>query len=151
MKCHIFALILAMGAAPLANAEPGSYVSAEQTVDAFHQALATGDSAAALELLDEQVQIFEQGYVEQSKAEYAQHHLGSDMAFSSATKRSLTKRSGANAGDLAFVISEGATTGSYKGKAINSVTLETMMLRQTANGWRIAHIHWSSRDVKKKP
>ena len=53
------------------------------------------------------------------------------------------------AGDLATVISEGETTGTFKGKPIDSVTLETMTLRRGPDGWRIVHVHWSSRAAKK--
>jgi ketosteroid isomerase-like protein len=31
---------------------------------------------------------------------------------------------------------------------VNSITLETMVLRRDADGWRIVHIHWSSRKPK---
>lgn len=119
------------------------------TVDAFHDALTKADRQAAQAFMDDNVQIYEQGWVERSKAEYAAHHLGSDAEFSAATKRTRTARSGIVLGDLAYVVSEGKTTGTFKGKAVDSLTLETMVLRRGPNGWRIVHIHWSSRSVKK--
>lgn len=123
---------------------------AAKTVDAFHDALVKGDRQAAQAFLDDQVQIYEQGWVERSKAEYASHHLESDAAFSAATTRTQTARSGTILGDLAYVISEGKVAGTFKGKAIDSITLETMVLQRAQGGWRIVHIHWSSRDTKKK-
>ena len=122
---------------------------AARTVDAFHAALSKGDRSAALSLLDDNVQIYEQGWVERSKAEYAAHHLESDAAFSAATTSTRTARSGMALGDLAYVASEGTVTGAFKGKAVDSVTLETMVLRRDQSGWRIVHIHWSSRAAKK--
>ena len=47
-----------------------------------------------------------------------------------------------------FVISRN-TAFTFKGKAIDSITLETMVLRREQSGWRIVHIHWSSREPKK--
>lgn len=118
-------------------------------VDAFHNALAKGDTATAHALLDENVEIFEQGWVEHSRAEYAAHHLQSDIEFSAVTRSTQTARSGAMLGDLAYVITEGRITGTYKGKPIDSITLETMVLRQSSGRWRIIHIHWSSRSAAK--
>jgi ketosteroid isomerase-like protein len=136
-------------APPAVPEQSGAIEDATRTVDAFHGALAKGDRAAAQALLDDNVQIYEQGWVERSKAEYAAHHLDSDAQFSAATTRTLTARSGVILGDLAYVTSEGKVAGAFKGKAIDSVTLETMVLRRKQDGWRIVHIHWSSRDAKK--
>lgn len=37
------------------------------------------------------------------------------------------------------------TAGTFRDKIINARGVETMLLRRTEHGWRIAHIHWSSR------
>lgn len=122
---------------------------AAKVVDAFHEALAKGDRDGALKRLDENVQIFEQGHVEHSRAEYAAAHLEGDMEFSSAVTRKQTARTGAIVGKLAYVVSEEAVTGTFQGKPIDSVSIETMVLQRSAAGWRIQHIHWSSRNAKK--
>ena len=144
------ALALAHGDAPSAPAPQADAAIAEpaKTVDAFHDALTKGDRAAALALLDDNVQIYEQGWVERSKAEYASHHLPSDAEYSAATKHATTTRSGMVFGELACVISEGKVTGTFKGKAVDLISLETMTLKRTPAGWRISHIHWSSRATK---
>jgi len=137
------------------NAEPPVPLSdsatseASQVVDAFHSALAKGDRNAVEALLSDNVQIYEQGGAERSKTEYASHHLQSDMEFSAATRAEQTARSGLILGGLAYVITEGTVSGTFKGKAIDSVTLETMVLRREKEGWRIVHIHWSSKNSKK--
>ena len=38
--------------------------------------------------------------------------------------------------------------GIYKGKALDEVTTETMLLRRTGAGWKIIHIHWSSAPMR---
>lgn len=114
-------------------------------VDAFHAALMRKDTSVALALLANDALIFEGGNVERSKAEYASHHLAADAAFSSAVSSSRLRRTGYAGGDLAWIASEGRTTGSYKDRAVDQLTAESMVLRRDATGWRIVHIHWSSR------
>lgn len=118
------------------------------TVEAFHAALASGDTAAALELLAEDVQIFESGSVENSRAEYASHHLASDAAFSAAVPRTLVRRTQGGDGASAWVMSVETVVGTYRGRAINSRSVETMVLRKVDSRWRIVHIHWSSQDIR---
>ncbi|MFP5329926.1 MAG: YybH family protein [Alphaproteobacteria bacterium] len=150
----LFAALLAGSSPSLANgpeAQPAetSGLSAEAreaaaVVDAFHAALRGGDTAAALAMLAEDVLIFEGGGVERSKAEYASHHLEADAAFSKAVTSTLTRRAGGVSGDLAWVASEGRTAGEYKGRPVDRVTAETMLLRRSGGAWKIVHIHWSS-------
>ena len=130
------------------SASSGAFADAAAAVDAFHDSLAKGDLKAAQALLDEQLLVYEQGHVERSKAEYASHHLGSDAQFSAATKRAQTTRGGAVVGDIAYVSSEGRVAGTFKGKPIDLITLETMTLKRDGGAWRIVHIHWSSRAAK---
>lgn len=116
---------------------------AAAVVDAFHAALRSGDTDAALALLADDVLIFEGGRVERSKAEYASHHLAADAAFSKAVASVLTERTTGSSGHVAWVASEGRTTGEYKGRAIDRTSAETMILRRSGDGWKIIHIHWS--------
>ena len=119
-------------------------------VDAFHAALGSGDPRKALNFLAEDVLIFESGGVERSRAEYASHHLAADAAFSSAVRRTLVSRSHGEAGNAAWVTSVETVAGAYRGRAINSRSVETMLLGRVAGTWRISHIHWSSKDVAPK-
>lgn len=134
-------------AAPVIAAMSSEAQEAARTVDAFHAALGKGDGAAAAMLLAEDALIYEGGHVEQSKAEYASHHAGADAAYAAAVPSKLTHRSGVADGGLAWIASESRTTGKYKDKPVDRVTAETMILRKTSEGWRIVHIHWSSREA----
>ena len=118
---------------------------AASAVDAFHAALKAGDTNAALALMAPEVMIFEEGYVERTRDEYASHHLGSDAAFAAASEAVVERRSGWVDGDIAWITSEGRTTGQFNGRPVDSLTTETMVLKRHADGWRIHHIHWSSR------
>ena len=117
---------------------------AAAVVDAFHAALRRGDTEGALSHLAPNALIYEGGGVERGRQEYASHHLGADSAFSQAVPSTVTKRAGEAVGAVAWIATEGRTTGSYKGKAIDQVTTETMVLRRVGGAWKIAHIHWSS-------
>ena len=88
--------------------------------------------------------IFESGEVERSKADYAAHHLGADIAFEAAVKSVMTRRAANSEGSAAWVASEGRTTGNFNGRPIDVSTTETMILRRIGKGWRIVQIHWSS-------
>jgi hypothetical protein len=95
-------------------------------------------------LLAEDALIFESGGVERTKGEYAVHHLPADADFSRSVSSVVTQRVARSAGSLAWVASEGRTTGTYKGKALDLLTTETMILRRVGRSWRIVHVHWSS-------
>lgn len=131
--------------APLSAAQPPAAVrGAAATVDAFHSALHRGDTRAAAALIADDALIFESGGVERSKAEYAGHHLPADAEFSRAVSSTVTKRRAHASGIFAWVASEGRTTGTYHGKALDLATTETMLLRRAGSSWKIVHIHWSS-------
>ena len=117
---------------------------AAATVDAFHAALQRGDARAAAALLADDALIFESGGAERSKAEYAAHHLPADAEFSRAVSTVVTRRAGQADGASAWIATEGRTTGTYKGKPLDLITTETMVLRRTGGTWKIVHIHWSS-------
>ena len=115
------------------------------TVQAFHAAQAARDTAAALLLLAEDVVIFESGGVERSRSEYERHHLGADMAFAAAVRREVVRQTHEVHGDVAIVLTETRAAGTFRERSVNSRGVETAVLRRTADGWRIVHIHWSSR------
>ncbi len=113
-------------------------------VEAFHQALAAGDRDAALNLLEHNLIVFEAGRAEMSRTEYAAGHLAADMEFSGSTRRQvLDQRSGASGG-YAWVFTRYATTGTFRGRPVDGIGVETMILSRQDGIWRIQHIHWSS-------
>lgn len=117
---------------------------AAAVVEAFHAALRRGDTKAALSHLAENALIYEAGGVERGRQEYAAHHLGADAAFAQAVPGTITRRAGEAVGNIAWIATEGRTTGTYKDKAVDRVTSETMVLRRQGKAWKIVHIHWSS-------
>ena len=52
-----------------------------------------------------------------------------------------------SSGDSAWVNSEYRIRGqSSKGRPIDVLSTETILLRKTPQGWRVQHVHWSSQD-----
>ncbi|MBW3554994.1 MAG: nuclear transport factor 2 family protein [Gemmatimonadetes bacterium] len=144
--------ILSLAASLLATApsaaqeatDSARHAEVRAVVHGFHAALAAGDSSAALERLHPAVVVYESGHAE-SLTQYRSGHLRSDIAFASAVRREVTGESISLWGDTALYTSEAHTTGEWRGRAIDAQGAETMVVVRTPEGWRIRHIHWSSR------
>lgn len=115
----------------------------EAAVDAFHAALAAGKGEAALELLHPAAVVFEEGYVERGRDEYARLHLQADLEFAAAVRREVTQREVKVQGDTAWVLSQFRAGGEFRGKPVRRIGVETMLLQREKDVWRIVHIHWS--------
>lgn len=124
---------------------PVSAATPTETVAAFHQALAAGDATRAIALLAPTVEIYESGHVERSRNEYAGHHLGADVQYARATTNRVLRQNEHVSGDIAVVLRETETTGTYSGRAVHQLGTETAVLRKDGDGWLITHFHWSSR------
>lgn len=119
--------------------------TAAETVDAFHAALAAGKKDEALNRLAPSVVVFEGGHAENSRREYASHHLSADMRFAQAVDRTLTNRTVRKpSDDVRVVLSATRTSGTFREKEIALTGRETMVLVQRDGAWKITHIHWSS-------
>ncbi len=121
---------------------------ATDALAAFHAALTSGDKARVAELLAADVTIYESGYVERSRAEYAGHHLPEDIAFAKTASRKVLQTSERMEGKLAMIWQETETTAKHKGKNIHIFGTETSLLEKQDGQWRIVHVHWSSRKSK---
>ncbi|MFP5355951.1 MAG: YybH family protein, partial [Gemmatimonadota bacterium] len=117
------------------------------TVRAFHEALAAADTARVLALLADDATIQEGGAAE-DKAHYRAGHLGADIAFARSVP---TVRSGWSVrveGHVAWVSSTSTTMGEFRGRPVDATGQELMVLVHGAQGWKIASIHWSSRNAR---
>ena len=115
-----------------------------RTVQAFHAALARGDSAAVLALLASDAQIVEAGGIE-TLAEYRAHHLPADIEYARAVPSTPGALYVTIQGESAWVVSTSDAKGEFRGRAVNSRSAELMVLTRTRVGWHIRAIHWSSR------
>ncbi|MBN8888481.1 MAG: nuclear transport factor 2 family protein [Rudaea sp.] len=113
-------------------------------VDQFSAALKDGDLKRAGTFLAEDVLILESGGAERSRDEYLGGHAGHDAAFLKTAHVQPVQRKARAEGDLAWVGSESELHTEKDGKT-TFLSTETMVLKRTSQGWRIVHIHWSSR------
>jgi ketosteroid isomerase-like protein len=139
---------MALTAAFVAEAATDQSASATAVVDAFHDALQRGDRAAVMELFSPDAIILENGSSE-SRDEYQRHHLAEDIAFSRAVPSKRSVLAVHIEGDVAWIASSSLTNGAFEGKAIHSAGTELMVLTNSAAGWRIRAIHWSSHQLKR--
>ncbi len=113
-------------------------------VNRFHQALASGDSAAALALLAADAVVHESGKLE-TRAEYRSHHLPADIAFARAVHSERGPMAVRISGDIAWASSTSRMHGTFRGREIDSSGAELMVLSREGSGWRIRAISWSAR------
>lgn len=121
---------------------------AVDVVERFGKSLAAGDLKAVETLLDANVLILETGGAERSRDEYLSHHAIGDAQFLKGTRSELKRRTVQTEGDLAWVGTESELHASKDGQPMTLLSTETMVLKNTSAGWRIVHIHWSSRPKK---
>lgn len=128
------------------HAEMTDADAARAAVRAFHDALAAGDTAAVVALLHPDVTIYEGGHAE-DLAEYRAHHLAADVEFLRGVRQTVTDESleMAHHGAMATYMAETRAQGTFRDREIDSHGAETLVLVHTHDGWKIRHVHWSSR------
>ena len=143
------ALLPALGLAHTPENEmPEAAKAAAATVDRFFAALSTGKLDKASAELDPDVIVLESGSVERSAAEYLGGHAKGDAEFLKGVQHKLLSRTAKVSAELAWVASESELHVQKDGKPVTILSTETMVLRSTDTGWKIVHIHWSSRTRK---
>lgn len=145
---------VATPAAPVVSAatpapDPDAAVMA--VVIDFHRAIEEGYREGALRLLDDNLIVFEMGYVEGNRDEYTAAHLDADLQYAMTVKRELVHSQTMVSGNVAVALSQTRSKGEFAGEKINLTNTETMVLRLGPDGWKIAHIHWSGHELKDVP
>jgi ketosteroid isomerase-like protein len=114
-------------------------------VDRFSAALSAGNLDRAAAELDSDLIVLESGGAEYSAAEYLGGHAKYDAEFLKLAKVTPVRRTARTSGTLAWVASESEIRAEKDGKPEVILSAETMVLQSTDAGWKIVHIHWSSR------
>ena len=134
----------ALAEAPAVDVPEGAK-AAVATADRFFTSLSSGDLDQAASLLDPGVVILESGGAEHSAAEYLGHHAKADAEYLKGARQTLKRRTARVAGNVVWVATESELETSKDGRPSVAASTETMVLRSTDAGWKIVHIHWSSR------
>ncbi len=119
--------------------------TAVEVVDAFHQALKSGDRDDVRSLLAEELVVLEQGGIDRSKQAYVAGHLNADIDFAQSVTRRVIERRNVGEDTVRWILTRYRLTGSYQGARVDRSMVETMILRRMNGRWRISHIHWSER------
>ena len=135
--------IILIASALFAQPSPEAAASSA-AIDAFHAAIRTGDSAAALRLIAADALLIEGGAM-QNRAEYAANHLAEDIDFEKAIQSKYRTVRVTVLGDAAWVVSESDSKGTFENKPVDFVGMELAVLTREPSGWRIRSIHWSTR------
>jgi ketosteroid isomerase-like protein len=114
-----------------------------RTTSQFHSALKRGDTATIRKLLARDLLVLEGGEVE-TREQYLANHLAADIEFAKAVRETRTPVSYTREGNVAWLVSTSTASGSFRGRDINSVGAELLILSRTNSGWQIRAIHWSS-------
>jgi ketosteroid isomerase-like protein len=82
--------------------------------------------------------------VERSLSDYASHHMHADMAYLTGLTITLKEHRVTITGDIAISTAISHAKGEYKGKSVDSISMETLVLAKQKDGsWKITHVHWS--------
>ena len=121
---------------------------AVKVVDAFSTAIKSVKLDVAKNMLDPKVLILESGGSERNRDDYMGGHAIADANFLQNAKIQLRYRQAQAEGNFAWVATESEIQATEQGKKIRLLSTETMLLKKTPQGWKIIHIHWSSRTKK---
>jgi uncharacterized protein (TIGR02246 family) len=116
-----------------------------QVADELYEAFRSSDPDRIKVLMADDVKIFESGRLEASLDEYASHHLAADMDFLQHLERKVTAQHVEESDALAVVTTLSLYSGIYKEVSKRLRMTETLVMKNTDEGWRIHAVHWSSK------
>lgn len=143
--------VLALDSSPCARAQgdkqsfssPKDSAAVARTAFQFHSALERGDTITIRKLLAPDLRVLEGGEVE-TREQYLAHHLAADIEFAKGVRETRTPVSYTREGNVAWLVSTSTASGTFRGREINSISAELLILSRTNSGWQIRAIHWSS-------
>ena len=118
-------------------------VAVVRAASQFHTALEQGNTVTIRQLLSADLHVLEGGAVE-TRAEYLAHHLAADIEFAKSVQSENRLTAYSREGAVAWLVSTSAARGTFRGRRVDSLGAELMVLSKTRFGWQIRAIHWSS-------
>ena len=139
------ALVLACRTADAQATARATEAEVRRVVTGFSAALQSGDTARAMGYLHPDLVVYEEGTAE-NREHYRTHHLAADIAFLAQVRPADAHDQLTVSGQMALYLREYRMRGTWRGKPVDSAGVVTLVLIRTPRGWKIRHIHWSSRD-----
>ena len=125
--------------------------SASEALDSFHKALRKNEPDKVLAVLAKDAVIYEQGFAESSRDEWARKQLGTAIAFARDTERRVLRRVSGSSGDAAWFMSATETVLDVSERKVVFEGAETALLRREGGEWKIVHLHWSAHEAEAVP
>ena len=152
----IVTLSLIVSAQTLSTAEsktaaPRKSASPATIARSYFEAMDRSDIDAAGALFSTESSIFESGGVEGNWAHYQEHHLGPELRSVASFKTTLGTPESIDSADGTLVVVTWPieyTIHLKDERLIQSRGTVTFVLERTKLGYRIRHLHWSSRRIK---
>lgn len=146
MKIFIiaYALLFSFSFVHAQEMESNEVANIKSVVESYHKALEAKDVKKALNVLSTEILVQEGGHLEPA-GEYRSRYLITDMQFSSAVPAEREVVEAVVNGNTGWVVSSSSMVGEYRGRTINSIRTELMVLINENGSWKIRNIHRSSR------
>jgi ketosteroid isomerase-like protein len=125
-------------AQPAANDEAGVTAA----VKAFQTAMDTGDAPTVMRYIADDALMMEGGTIE-NRMQYETDHLPADLEFAKGMKATRMPVQQTVRGDVAWARTSTEFRGTYEGKPLALLSLETMVLTRETDGWKVRALHWS--------
>jgi ketosteroid isomerase-like protein len=147
MRFHKLALVLSgVLVAACGSAESPASDEADVTaaVKEFQTAMDTGDAPTVMRYIADDALMMEGGTIE-NRMQYEKDHLPADLEFAKGMKATRMPVQQTVRGDVAWARTSTEFRGTFEGKPLALLSLETMVLTREADGWKIKALHWSGR------
>ncbi len=132
---------------PPSKSNPEAEIQA--VVKAYHEAMARKDVDALKNLFHPDLVVFEAGGVDKGRDAYLEHHLGPELKELKSWTYGPMETSVLTGDPTSVVLCSFTYEAALdSGKISKGKATESMVLTRTAEGWRIRHLHWSSRAIK---
>lgn len=135
------------GAAKVPAPTQGDAAASEavEVVDTFMLELGKGQLERARQLMAPEAIVLADGRVLGNRDTYIDGAAKADVAALGSVQRELMRRDAHAGPNFSWVMSELRLRGPSAARGQGDVVVETMLLARRGNGWKIVHIHWSSR------
>jgi ketosteroid isomerase-like protein len=147
MRLHNFASVLSIvlvAACAPAQSPAVDEAAVTAAVKEFQTAMDTGDAPTVMRYIADDALMMEGGTIE-NRMQYEKDHLPADLEFAKDMKATRMPVQQTVRGDVAWARTSTEFRGTFQGKPLALLGLETMVLSRETDGWKIKALHWSSR------